>query len=483
MGRLRHLPRLHWLLLLLVAGLLACPASAVLAQTDTTDTTDTTDNTDNTDTVIVGGIPAAGVAIDANGVLSLRRSVDGSGGLDRQRRREAVASLGRDLARPSALRKVSLTRLEKAIEKLLASGKQPTDDMLYLAGLTQLQYVFFYPESGDIVLAGPAEGFAMNEFGHPIGISSGRAVLQLEDMIVALRAFGPSGQRTDVVSVSIDPTQEGLTKMQNFLQQIGGQAVPSDTAMIVQGLQDSLGLQNVTVKGISPRTHFASVLVEADYRMKLIGIGLEEPPVRLASYVSLANPSALQRNALQRWYFVPDYESVRVSDDGNAAELVGEGVKLIGAAEMVRNDGTRAETKRVDRASEQFTQAFTRQYPQLANAMPVYAQMRNLIDMLIAAAYIQDQGFYAQASWSMDVFGSEERMPVELYTAPKQVDTAVNAIWKGNVLMTPIGGGVHINARKAISSEHLMHDEEGAVASAHSKVEVKQVAEGQWWWD
>ena len=35
-------------------------------------------------------------------------------------------------------------------------------------------------------------------------------------------------------------------------------------------------------------THFAQVMVEVDYRMKQIGIGLQSPPVRIPSYVSVA---------------------------------------------------------------------------------------------------------------------------------------------------------------------------------------------------
>lgn len=49
----------------------------------------------------------------------------------------------------------------------------------------------------------------------------------------------------------------------------------SDAQFIAAGLKENLGLQVVSIDGISPQTHFAQVLVEADYRMKLIGIGLE----------------------------------------------------------------------------------------------------------------------------------------------------------------------------------------------------------------
>ena len=42
---------------------------------------------------------------------------------------------------------------------------------------------------------------------------------------------------------------------------------------------------------------------------------------------------------LQRWYFTPNYDCVRVADDDLAMELVGQGVKLIGASELVAADG------------------------------------------------------------------------------------------------------------------------------------------------
>ena len=44
---------------------------------------------------------------------------------------------------------------------------------------------------------------------------------------------------------------------------------------VVQSFKEALGPQTVKVKGISPKTDFARVLVEADYRMKLIGLELE----------------------------------------------------------------------------------------------------------------------------------------------------------------------------------------------------------------
>ncbi len=150
--------------------------------------------------------------------------------------------------------------------------------MKYLAGLLRIQYVFFYPETGDIVLAGPAEGFAEDPVGRIRGLTSGRPVLQLQDLVTAMRAYPPAGNKLNVIGVSIDPTPEGLERLRQTLASIGRTIRPGDDVRLAATLREALGLQTVSVQGISPKSHFAQVLVEADYRMKLIGIGLEQPP-------------------------------------------------------------------------------------------------------------------------------------------------------------------------------------------------------------
>ena len=94
-----------------------------------------------------------GVLIDPQGVLRLMNS---DARLTFQRLRAAKQSLPQQLAQPSDLRKVSLNRLEAAIASKLKAAQPLDQEMLALAGLTRLEYVFFYPESGDIVFAGPA---------------------------------------------------------------------------------------------------------------------------------------------------------------------------------------------------------------------------------------------------------------------------------------------------------------------------------------
>ena len=431
---------------------------------------------------IIGNLPA-GVLVSPDGVLRVKQVADKTGQLAKARAAEARAKLAADLVRPSELRKISLPRLEAAIAERLANGQEPTDEMKSLAGLTRLQYVFYYPDSKEIVIAGPAEGFMADPTGRMIGMNTGRAVLELQDLVAALRAFPPAGKQTHLISVSIDPTAEGLAAMQKWLVDISGKVRPGDANAIVAGLKQKLGLHNVSVAGISPRTHFAQVLVEADYRMKLIGIGIEPPPVRMATYVSRANPTEVSRNALQRWYFTPHYDCVRVTEDAMAMELVGQGVKLIGAHELVAADGARVAAAQGSQASELYCKAFTELYPQIAARSPVYAQLRNLIDVSIAAAFIQKQDYYGQSGWKAETLLDESQYAIETYEAPKTVETACTAIWKGSRLMTPVGGGVRIEPTSALSSSNLLKDEQGTVKATHGEIKLGGLAKSQWWWD
>jgi len=474
-----------WMIGLLTAAVVASVASAWSQTNSTSGTTNSTSNsttsTTGTNNGTTGSSTAgmAGVVIDANGVLHVNVVSDPGGQLMKERIASAKASLDPKVTAYSKLRKISLNRLEQAFGD---RGGVLTDEMRYLAGLLRVRYVFYYPETKDIVLAGPAEGWAVDPTGRAVGIGSGRPVVQLQDLVVALRAFPSNGKGASLIGCSIDPTEQGLAAMQSFLRSIGSRATPDDTQTIVNGLRTSLGYQQVSINGISPKTHFAQVMVEADYRMKLIGIGLERPPVKLTSYVDRAKPTDISRNAMQRWYFVPDYQCVRVANDKLAMEMVGDGVKLVGEDEVVSTAGKRQSANRGNKASQQFVASFTKQYAELAERSPVYAELRNLVDLSIVAAYIHDEEYYAKADWKMEVFGDENAFALETYSVPQTVETAVNAIWKGHTLLTPVGGGVTIQPTEALGFDNLLSDEKGSVAKARESTSPN-LPKGQWWWD
>ena len=287
-----------------------------------------------------------------------------------------------------------------------------------------------------------------------------------------------------MIKVSIDPTKEGLARMQETLKQIGSTYQPNQVPVIVNALRQSLGMNDVTLEGVPRTTHFAHVLTEADYRMKLIGIGLEAPPVPMTTYIQKLGSSVVPNNALIRWFFVPDYNAVACSEDGHAMQMVGQGLKLIGEDEQVNRDGSRkSKGGSANPASKAYTTEFTKKFEAIAAQSPVYGQLRNLVDLTIAAAFIQDRKFYDESGWDQGVLAHEDQFAVETLPAPRQVETAINAVIKGTRLITPIGGGVEIQARKALKSENLKADETGAIAKKHDGLNLKSLAADQWWWD
>jgi hypothetical protein len=424
---------------------------------------------------------AGGVAVDAEGVVRLKSTADQSDRLTREQQAAARANLNTQAAKKSSIRYISLRHMERAIHD---KNGTVTDEMRYMAGLLRVRYVFFFPDSGDVVIAGPAEGWTTDPAGRTVGISSGRPVIRLDDLCVALRAFPPSGSAAKLIGCSIDPTKEGLAAYEKFVRSIGSSLDPRDSQrveMIAEGMRNAKGLQTVTVNGVSPKTHFAMVMIEADYRMKLIGIGVEKPPVKLVSYVDRANTMQLSKQGLSRWYFMPNYECVRTSVDGSAMELVGDGVKVVGEEELVGADGQRAATGRANGASQAFTQSFTKVYSDLAERSPIYAELRNVIDLSVMAAYIQQHDFYGKASWKMDVLGNEQTVATEIFNAPKQVATVVRVIRKGNHVSMP-NGGVEINPLMALAPEKVLDDKDPKVAEVRDKVKI-QLPKGRWWWD
>lgn len=423
-----------------------------------------------------GGFPG-GIAIDANGVVSAKTNTSGSARLLKQRA-EAFQSehLNRDVTAPSELRKVSLNRLEKACATFADRNESAPADMQFLAGLQRIDFVFVYPETGDLVIAGPAGGFAPDSTGRMAGIESGRPVLRLDDLLVALRTVKSAG----LIGCSIDPTQEGLAAFSNFVRRNSSPASPATIARRFQGMAAALGAQNVTVQGVAPDSHFARVLVEADYLMKMISIGRLRIPVRgFRSHLSMIPVGG---NTMQRWWFTPLYEPFQKTPDGNAFAFSGQRVQLMSQDEQISANGQRTQTafKRV--STEAFASQFTEKYEQVAAVAPVFAELQNLIDLAVLAALIQKEDLATKAGWQMSLFLDAKRTTVAQGQVPKTVDSSFNTRNAGRVVIGLVAGGVTIDARSLLNSTPLIESTDrlltGPAAASQPTAERTH-----WWWD
>ena len=138
---------------------------------------------------------------DANGLLENARMDAREGCVNFA---QLAGKIPAELNKAVPLRSISLRRLNEAIEECLTTGKPISEEMAFLGGLQQIRYVFVYPEQKDIVLVGQAEGWKMDAHGNVVGATTGRSVMFLDDLAVALRT-GAGSDRAGSPAQSIRP--------------------------------------------------------------------------------------------------------------------------------------------------------------------------------------------------------------------------------------------------------------------------------------
>src|SRR5690606_25999481 len=131
-------------------------------------------------------------------------------------------------------------------------------------------------------------------------------------------------------SCSIDPTPEGLQRLNEVLAQQRSSGQQLNPARLEPVLKEALGPQTITLTGVPPTSHFARVMVAADYHMKRLAMNVVPSPVRgLPSYLDLAKNSNELQTSNPRWWLACNYDSIAKSENGLAWELRGPGVKTL----------------------------------------------------------------------------------------------------------------------------------------------------------
>jgi hypothetical protein len=416
----------------------------------------------------VPGRAVGGVAIDAQGILENVRT-DALGQLAKLRS-EALQKIPAGLNVFSESRKVSLRRLEAAIEQSMKSGKPLPDDIRFLAGLQQIRYIFVYPEQKDIILVGPGEGWKVDARGNMVGVTTGRPVMLLDDLLVALRTAQAAAQGG--ISCSIDPTADGIARFKKFMS---NKPSPQQAAA---GLAEVMGMQQITVEGVPATSHFAQVLVAADYRMKCLGMNLQPPPqgVKLPSYLQMV-PSNSSVIGTPRWWMEPKYDPLLRDKEGLAWELCGASVQTLTAEEFANAAGQRQTTNKVNPLAKKWAENMTNQFAALALAEPVFGELRNCMELAVVGALIVKERLPDKAGYSLPVLMSSQDLQPAEFNAPKQVPAQVSMLPKGQKYIVSVSGGVAINSW--IIADNTQQTD--AVASIRAKAAPSDNA--KWWWN
>lgn len=420
---------------------------------------------------VAGNGAVGGVSIDAAGVID-RAELDALGKL-RDERQAALAELTGDVHRHSPLRKISLRRLEAAIAESRRQGQTLSHELLSLAGLQRIQYVFIYPDQHDVVLAGPAEGWKINDSGDVVGVSTSRPVLQLEDLIVALRA-GESSFKTPI-TCSIQPTAEGVAKLQ---RQLASSSLRMNQQTIKR-LEKNLGPQEVIVHGVPANSRFARVLVAADFQMKRLAMGLEKPPVEdLPSYLDLLRAAGERPGSLTpRWWLAPDYQPLLRDEQALAFEIRGPGVATLTEDGFLAASGQIVGGGKENPLAKQWAESFTAKYEELSTRHCVFADLRNCMDMAVVAALLFREDLKARIGFELPLLMDGKQIAVPEYHVPKRVASRASFVQSGKEWLVTISGGVEMTGWPVIENEEQSPELDAPRRAALS-------GEGKnWWWD
>lgn len=417
--------------------------------------------------VVAGGTQSllqrqvGGISIRPDGLIA-GATTESLGKLS-QARADAIKGAPGELQEAVPLRKVSLRRLNEAIAASLRDGEPLAEENLFLGGLQQIRYVFAYPEQNDIVLAGPAEGWRVDPRGNFVGATTGRPVMLLDDLLVALRTAA-SSRRTGI-TCSIDPTPEGRQRLQAHMASVHVMGNPKATA---DGIERALGRQQISFTGVPATSHFAGILLAADYRMKRLAMNFEPSPLKeLPSFLHMIGASGQPMNNLMpRWWLEPTYQKVLRDASGMAWELVGSGVKCQTEEGFLAAGGQREATGAVNPVAQQWADRMTEHYAQLALAEPIFGELRNCMELAVVAAILTQHQLAEQTSCNLDALTGSGGMPTVDFPTATGVDSRVSMLKKGKTWIISASGGVSIYPETIVQKAQASDQPANARANA-----------------
>jgi hypothetical protein len=187
----------------------------------------------------------------------------------------------------------------------------------------------------------------------------------------------------------------------------------------------------------------ALVCVEADFLLKRMAMGIDPTP---AGVVLQHQNDRLQFNRL---WLTPNFEPLLVSQDGRAYEIRGQSLQLNARGDQFADVAATAGTAG-------YAKNFTSKFPQIAAAVPAFADLWNITDLALLAALIGQDRLHEKAGWKLDWVLSPKGYPVPKVPVIRTTDTL--AMYRAGAYIV---GGVELEFAEQIHFKHRQREEDG----------------------
>jgi hypothetical protein len=282
----------------------------------------------------------------------------------------------------SKYRALSLNILQKMAQECIVKRKCP-ENILNLCGLTRVDGFVIDKKNRDIILFGK--------------VFCPLPPLYLEDFVIALRnawwKYAHLRGNTYYYSApgcSIDPDPKVIRKLQQ-----AGRKILSTSEGVKGGLKQWNNIcsrpQMVRVLGIPFDTHFAKVMVKADYYMKRFvdgSISTGIPGLTSLTDMTLAEARkdivkgrniSIPLICMNRLWFYPG-KNEYLKDKGVVLIKICQ-VKLLTEEEFLTKTGKISGRGHPNPLAQKFTDDFSAKYKEVAQQIPIYKELRTFLDL------------------------------------------------------------------------------------------------------
>jgi hypothetical protein len=388
---------------------------------------------------------------------------------------KGLTKVDADINRPGQ-RFISLLGLNAAINEAAEAGKPVPADVEFLAGMQRIEYIIVAPN--DVILVGYGEGWKADESGNVVGIKSGQPVLKLEDFLVAMRT-ADNARQDEGISVSIDPTETGVKRIQEYFQTLLTQNVSFHPSM-ANDVQQVMGNHNISLTGVPTDSRYAQILVAADFKMKLLSMGLEASPISdFPSILEMAQKKDANNigSIAPRFWMECCYEPIARNDDGTVWQLRGPGVKTLTQESYFDRDGKRTSAGKPNKFAEQWAKNMSERFEELSAAEPVFRELRNIMDMSVVAALIAKEGLLAKANMSIpNIDGQNREITTPVWQSPKTIPTSCSFVHTSRSWIVTASGGVQVDSWAVANNTQT-------VTGLAVQAGLVKNDTNRWWWN
>ncbi|HEX5470359.1 MAG TPA: DUF1598 domain-containing protein, partial [Lacipirellulaceae bacterium] len=208
-------------------------------------------------------------------------------------------------------------------------------------------------------------------------------------------------------------------------------------------MEEAVGPQKITVTGVPATSHFARVIVAADFRMKRLAMNFEPAPIDgMPGFLTMIKRTSAPQNMMPRWWLAPDYEPLRRDNEGLAWEIRGQGVRCLTEEDFLNSAGEKQHSGKSSPIAQKWADTFTKKFDELSREDSSFGQLRNVMDLAVVGALMVKERLTENSGLQAPNLIGEQ--PLDEYSAPRTVPSQASFVKASRGWVVSVSGGVQI---------------------------------------